>query len=211
MSTQTSMTHSIYSIHPAVAYAQAIIRNLPDKTGKSIENWIELINQSGVNGVEERRDWLKKEHKLGSTTAMLIAERSVGKTSEDTDSNEYLKIAEFYVKEMYAGPKSGLRPIHDKLIKLGQSLGNDVKICPCKTIVPFYHQNVFAQIKPTTRTRIDFGLALKKYQDSFSDRLIDTGGIAKGDRITHRIAISSIEDIDDDVKRWFKIAYDLDA
>jgi hypothetical protein len=42
-------------------------------------------------------------------------------------------------------------------------------------------------------------------------RLIDTGGFAKGDRISHRIPITKPEDIDDEVKRWLKIAYDRDA
>ena len=112
---------------------------------------------------------------------------------------------------MYTGPKSELLPIHNELIKLSQSLGDEVKICPCKTIVPFYRKNVFAQIKPTTRTRIDFGFALKKYQGTVPEQLIDTGGIAKGDRITHRFAISSIEDITDDVNHWLKVAFDLDS
>jgi hypothetical protein len=42
-------------------------------------------------------------------------------------------------------------------------------------------------------------------------RLIDTGGFAKKDRITHRIAITSLDDIDDEVKHWLKVAYDRDA
>ena len=42
-------------------------------------------------------------------------------------------------------------------------------------------------------------------------RLIDTGGFARKDRITHRIPITSMEDIDDEVKHWLKVAYDRDA
>ena len=34
---------------------------------------------------------------------------------------------------------------------------------------------------------------------------------AKGDRITHRIAIASIELIDDEVRKWLKRAYEMDA
>ncbi|MBK6425355.1 MAG: hypothetical protein IPF82_03880 [Blastocatellia bacterium] len=52
-------------------------------------------------------------------------------------------------------------PLYEELLALGLSMGDDVKACPCKTIVPFYRKHVFAQIKPTTITRIDFGLALK--------------------------------------------------
>ena len=40
---------------------------------------------------------------------------------------------------------------------------------------------------------------------------MDTGGLAKKDRITHRIEIRSVSDIDDEVKKWLKTAYELDA
>jgi hypothetical protein len=67
---------------------------------------------------------------------------------------------------------------------------------------------VFAQIKPTTQTRIDLGFALGDMKGA--GRLIDTGGYAKKDRITHRIPITSVSEIDDEVKRWLKVAYDRD-
>jgi hypothetical protein len=41
--------------------------------------------------------------------------------------------------------------------------------------------------------------------------LLDTGGFAKKDRITHRIPISSLSEIDDEVKHWLKVAYDRDT
>jgi hypothetical protein len=109
---------------------------------------------------------------------------------------------------MFAGGKAHLRPIYDALLKLGLSVGKDVKACPCQTIVPLYRNHVFAQIKPTTRTRIDFGVALGDTKPK--GRLIDTGGFAKKDRITHRFEITSLKDIDDEVKRWLKVAYERD-
>ena len=121
----------------------------------------------------------------------------------------YLATAEGYVEQMFAGSKAGLRPIYDALLKTGLSIGKDAKACPCKTIVPIYRRHVIAQIKPSTRTRIDFGLALGNTKAP--KRLIDTGGFMKKDRITHRIEITSIDDIDDDLKRWLKKAYEMDA
>jgi hypothetical protein len=200
-----------YSVHPSVAYAQAIIKNLPETTGKSIDEWIALVKKSAPSGAKERREWLKKNHKIGDTKAWMIVDRAEGKGAEDTDPQAYLKAVVEYVETMYAGPKAALRPIHDALIEIGVALGDDVKICPCQTIVPFYRQHVFAQIKPATRTRIDFGLALKGAKKKTPKRLLDTGGLAKGDRITHRIEISSIAEIDAEVQEWLKIAYDLDA
>ncbi|HLJ92369.1 MAG TPA: DUF5655 domain-containing protein [Gemmataceae bacterium] len=200
---------SIYSVHPGVAMVQDWIAQLPQKTGRSLEEWIALVQESGPATEQERREWLKKEHGLGTNSAWWIAERADGKGTDGDDPETYLKAAEQYVEAMFAGPKAGLRPIYDALLKLGFELGEDVRVCPCKTIVPLYRNHVFAQIKPATRTRIDFGFALGNRKAT--GRLIDTGGFAKKDRITHRIPITSLAEIDQEVKQWLKTAYDLDA
>jgi hypothetical protein len=67
----------------------------------------------------------------------------------------------------------------------------------------------FAPLKQPMQTRIDLGLALQA--TPFKGRLIDTGGLAKKDRITHRIAITSLAEIDEEVKSWLGKAYELDA
>ena len=205
----TVQTKGLYSVHPGVAMVQTAIANLKEKTGRTLEEWISFMKESGPPTEKERREWLKTQHKLGTNYAWWLAERAEGKGMEDGDPQAYLKAAEKYVEEMFAGPKAGLRPIYDKLLALGLKLGKDVKACPCKTIVPLYRKHVFAQIKPTTQTRIDFGLALGKMKTP--KRLIDTGGFAKKDRITHRIPVTKLAEIDDEVKRWLKIAYELDA
>jgi len=200
---------SIYSVHPGVQMVQDWIADLPKKTGRSLDDWLDLVKKSGPPTEKERREWLKKEHKLGTNSAWWIAERAEGKGTETDDPEQYLKAAEQYVEAMFAGPKAALRPIYDKLMKLGLSLGKDVKACPCQTIVPLYRNHVFAQIKPTTQTRIDLGFALRDTKPT--GRLIDTGGFAKKDRITHRIPITKLAEIDDDVKRWLKTAYEMDG
>jgi len=101
-------------------------------------------------------------------------------------------------------------PVFEQLLALGKALGPDVKACPSKTMVPLYRNHVFAQIKPTTNTRIDFGLCFTAYSGRLPKRLIDTGGLATKDRITHRIEVSSPDQIDDDLKKWLRAAYDLD-
>jgi hypothetical protein len=125
------------------------------------------------------------------------------------DVQEYLREAPGYVDAMYAGKKAALRPLHDAILELALSLGKDVKVCPAKTIIPLYRKHVFAQIKPSTLTRIDLGFALGDLKAT--GRLISTGGYEKKDRITHRIPIGSAEDLDAEVKKWLKTAYDRDA
>jgi hypothetical protein len=127
------------------------------------------------------------------------------------DPAEYLRAAEGYVEAMFSGGKAGLRPLFERLLETGFAVASDVKACPGKTIVPLYRRHVFAQIKPTTRTRIDLGLALAREKARLPKRLIDTGGREKGDRITHRIEVTRLEDVDDGLRRWLKRAYDLDA
>lgn len=200
---------SIYGVHPGVLMTQKWVAELKQKTGRSLDEWLRFVKKSGPKDEQGRREWLKKEHGLGTNSAWWIAERSLGKGTGTDDPDKYLEAAEGYVEEMFSGSKAGLRPIYDALLKLGLSVGKEAKACPCQTIVPLYRNHVFAQIKPTTRTRIDFGFALGDMKPK--GRLIDTGGFAKKDRITHRIEITSLKDIDDEVRQWLKVAYDRDA
>lgn len=204
-------TESPYGVHPSVAMVQKWVAELKDKTGRSLDEWIAVVKKEGPKGETARRAWLKTKHKMGMNSAWWIAERAEGKATDEDSPEGYLKAAVRYVDEQYAGPKEKLRPVYDALLVKGRALGPDVKACPCRTIVPFYRQRVFAQIKPTTNSRIDLGFALKDHKGKLPKRLIDTGGLAKKDRITHRIEITSLADIDTDVDKWLKIAYDLDA
>jgi len=204
-------TQALYDVHPTVAMMQKCIAELKEKTGRSLEEWTVLIKKEGPEDEKGRSAWLKSKHKLGTNNAMWLAERASGKGGEFDDEESYLSSAVRHVEEQYAGPKEKLRPIYDELLKLGKAVGADVKACPCKTIVPLYRKHVFAQIKPTTNTRIDLGFALAHHKGKVPQRLIDTGGLAKKDRITHRIELKAVEEIDGEVKKWLKAAYDLDS
>jgi hypothetical protein len=199
----------LYSPHPGVAMVQKWIADLPAKTGRSLDEWLRLINKKGPPDDKGRRDWLKAEFGLGTNSAWWLAERSLGKGSEDDDPERYLQAAERYVETMFSGPKAALRPLYDELLKRGLAAGKEAKACPCQTIVPLYRNHVFAQIKPTTNKRIDMGFALKDMPAK--GRLIDTGGFAKKDRITHRIPITTVDEIDAEVDAWLHKAYELDA
>src|SRR5215813_4539986 len=209
MAKTATKTKSIYGVHPGVAVTQKWVGELRGKTGKSLDEWLKFIKKEGPPTETARRDWLKEQHGLKTNSAGWLAERSVGKGEELGDPEAYLEAAEKYVDEMFSGKKEHLRAVYNALLKLGLSMGKDTKACPCQTMVPLYRNHVFAQVKPTTQTRIDFGLALGDTKKT-PKRLIDTGGYAKKDRITHRFEITSLKEIDDEVKRWLKVAYDRD-
>ena len=199
----------IYSVHPGVVMVQMWLAELKSKTGRSLDEWIALVKKTGPPSEKERRAWLKRKYGLGTNSAWWIAERVDGKGDEEDTPERYLKQAEKYVEDIYSGPKQKLRPIYETLLKLGLAQGKDAKACPCKTMVPLYRNHVFAQIKPTTNSRIDLGLSLGNMKPL--KRLINTGGYEKKDRITHRIEIKELKDIDSEVKKWLKTAYDKDA
>jgi hypothetical protein len=209
--TTTTSARGPYDVHPGVAMVQKWIAELKDKTGRSLDEWMQLITKQSPKDEKSCREWLKSKHKLGTNSASWLAERAAGKGGEEDSPEAYLRAAVQYVDAQYSGPKAALGPIYEELLALGKSMGDDVKACPCKTMVPLYRKHVFAQIKPTTNTRIDLGLCFTQYKGKLPKRLIDTGGLAKKDRITHRIEIKSVAEIDDDVKKWLKAAYDLDA
>lgn len=202
---------SIYGVHPGVAMVQKWVDELQAKTGRSLDEWVALARSEGPKSEKDRREWLKIHHKLGTNSAWWIAARVDGKESEEDSPERYLAAAPKYVDEQYAGKKQALRPLYEDLLALAGRLGADVKACPCRTIVPLYRHHVFAQLKPSTNTRLDLGLALGPYKGRLPKRLVDTGGLAKKDRITHRIELKSAAEIDQEVGKWLKTAYDLDA
>ena len=93
----------MYSPHPSIQYSRNVLAAMEKKTGKNYEEWITIAKKSGLKTEEERRDWLKEEHGLGTNTAWWIAEMSFGKGRDAVDEDAYLKLAPGYVEEMYAG------------------------------------------------------------------------------------------------------------
>lgn len=199
-----------YGVHPGVAMVVKWVAELKQKTGRNLDEWCALIQNEGPKDMAARRDWLKSNYKLGTNTAWWLAERADGQPTWDESPEAYLAIAPTYVDEMFSGVKAAMRPIGDALMRMAKEVADDIMFCPCKTMIPFYREHVIAQIKPSTRTRIDFGLSFGA-DVPFTTRLKDTGGIKKKDRITHKVEVTSLDDIDQQLRKWLKMAYDRDA
>ena len=130
---------------------------------------------------------------------------------DDASPAAYLATAERYVDEMFAGTESRLATVYDALLTAG-------------TVNRPGHQSVSLQNDcsdlPPSRDRADQTRRRRRASTSVwrsanakaPKRLIDTGGFMKKDRITHRIESQmAVDDIDDELKRWLKKAYELDA
>lgn len=197
---------SPYSVHPSVAYVQNILSRFKEKTGRTPEEWVAFTRKEGPKTEAERRAWLKEKHKLGTNYAAWIAGYCEGKGLEDGDPDAYLAAAPKYVEAMFAGKRAELRPLYDRLLKVGLGVGKEAKACPCQTIVPLYREHVFAEIKPATNSRIELGLALGKVKGKFPARIQAVKG--EKNRITHKIHITSLDEVDEFVTKWLKTAYE---
>jgi len=51
---------------------KAIVRNLSEKTGRSIEKWFEVLNDTELSEKQEFREYLKKVHSVGYFQAQTI-------------------------------------------------------------------------------------------------------------------------------------------
>ena len=198
-----------YDVHPGVAMMRKWADELPAKTGRSLDQWAALVNASGIDERKDRIAWLKDHHKLGSNSAWLIVAYAADRHSWDGDPDVYLKQAGRYVDGMFAGPKATLRPIFERVVAEARKLGRDVKVCPCKTIVPFYRNRVFAEVKPATRTRVELSFALTGVP--FKGLLRPNPRADEDDRLKHQVHLATPADVTADVLKWLKTAYDQDA
>ncbi len=197
-------SRSRWDVHPAVGMVGNWVRTLKEKTGRDLDEWVALVEKEGPAGEKERRDWLRKERGLAMNSAWWIAEKASGGGTWDEDPDAYLRNAERHATELFSGARAGSRPLFDALVERGRALGGDVKICPCQTMVPFYRKFVFAEVRPTA-DGVELGLALGNRKPS--GRLEPLARMV-GNRVQHRVLLSSLGDLDAEVEGWLREAYE---
>lgn len=171
--------------------AQTMIDNMPEKTGKSLDDWQQIVATSGAAKHGEIMKVLKGEHGVTHGFANLIAQKCIGNLDVGEDE---------LVANQYKG-KAALKPIHDAIIDYVKGFGDELEIAPKKTSVSLRRKKQFALIQPSTKTRIDLGLNLKGVEPQ--GRLDAMTGMC-----THKIKLSAIGEFDRDVKAWLKQAFE---
>ena len=172
---------------------QTMINNMPEKTGKSLTEWKQELKTKQFAKHSEAVKFLKEEHGLthGFANTIVLLSKEENETPDDL------------VKNQYKG-KEDLLPIYEKLLTTVKELGSDVIITPKKGSVSIIRKKQFMLIKPATKTRIDLGFKLKGKE--LTDRLENSGPF--GTMCTHRVKISSPEEIDSELINWIAEAYE---
>ena len=171
--------------------AQTMIDNMPEKTGKSLQDWQGVVAASGAVKHGEIMKLLKGTHGVTHGFANLIAQKCIG----NLDTSE-----EDLVDGQYKG-KEALKPIHDAIVAHVMTYGAELEIAPKKTSVSLRRKKQFALIQPSTKTRIDLGINLKGVEPQ--GRLEAMKGMC-----THKIKLSSLEDFDAETKDWLQQAFE---
>lgn len=171
---------------------QTMINNMPEKTGKSLEAWHSILKTKGFTKHSEGVNFLKKEYQVTHGFANTIVSLS---KEEAQDAREL-------VRSQYQG-KEALIPMYDLLLKTIKGFGDDITITPKKTSVSIIRKRQFALIKPATKSRIDLGLKLKDVP--IKGCLENSGPF--GTMCTHRIQLTEVDQIDEEVKGWLLDAY----
>ncbi len=176
-----------------------MVRNLLEKTGKSLEQWMALVRKAGFGKHGEIVAHLKSAHGMGHGYANLVALRAREPEGAAPASGDDLVAAQ------YAGAKAGLRPILDAVVKAAGKFGSDVEISPKKTCVSLRRSKQFALIQPSTATRVDVGINLKGVPPGA--RLEASGSFSS--MVSHRVRVSSIKEVDAELLGWLKQAYSV--
>lgn len=172
--------------------AATVLGNLAAKTGRSVQEWLDIARPLVPLGHRAGLEKLKADYGIGHgyANSLMLTVRAEQSPDHGVDP----------VELQYAGAKAGLRPLYELLVSSATGLGPDVEVAPKKATVSLRRAKQFALITPATKDRIDLGLNLPG--DPGGGRLMVAGGMC-----THKVGLRSIDEVDTELLNWLRDAY----
>jgi hypothetical protein len=174
-----------------------VTAQLERQTGESLEAWKSKVAQQAPKDEPDLRAWLATQGVTGYPAMLLV--------NETFGYPDYLqKDAAELIDGQYRDRPS-LVPVYDAVVERMLGLGY-VELQARKTYVALIGpKRTFASVQATTRTRIDVGLRLDGVMPE--GRLEVAKSIGQSS-MTHKLALASVADIDDEAVGWFRRAYE---
>ena len=183
------------------AMRDQITGQLERQTGEGVEAWNGKIKVAGPADEPALRAWLKEEHDLTGYPAMLLAWETFGYPDFLTATADELVDAQY-------ADRPDLRPIFDAVIAAVSALSG-AEIQARKTYVSLVSpRRMFGIVQASTKKRVDLGLRLDDVEPQ--GRLLLAKSLGS-DRITRRLALESVDDLDDEALDWIRRAYDANS
>lgn len=173
----------------AAQMQEAVINNLPAKTGKTLDAWIRIAKGFNLSKNNDILKKLKSEYNLGHVQAQTIVWR-LGAEKPYVETNGYEANIFKNTFDLYAKLKSQI-----------QAISNDITVKPCKTYIPFYRNNQFA-ILTEKKGALVLGLNLKP--EHFPE-LVTAAKLGGSDRINKMIVVHN--DNLSQLSKYIKEAY----
>ena len=167
--------------------------NLLTTTGKALPEWLEIIRAKGLTRHGEVMAFLKGEMGITHGFATRITRHATAKDDGDVE----------VIDKLFEGKKASTRPIYDAVLAQIRAFGDDVDLAPKIGYMSVRRTVQFAILQPSTTGRLDLGLKLKGV-DPFG-RLEASG--SWNTMLTHRVRVTSLEEIDDQLIGWLSQAY----
>jgi predicted transport protein len=174
---------------------QTMIENLHKNTGKTLEQWIEIVNRQNFSTHGEIVQYLKEQHGFTYGFANLVAHKAKQTDAGSAENQDDL------IAKQYKG-KEHFKPMYDKLISEIQTFGDDIEIAPKNTYVSLRRKKQFATLNPVTKTRYEIGINLKGQESKGKLEAEKPNAMC-----SHKINLLDIKDIDKEVLEWIKTAY----
>lgn len=171
-------------------------KGLQEKTGKSLNEWVQLVRAENFEKHGQIMNWLKSDYGFTHGYANFVALKARVSDAASYSDNDLLKM-------QYEG-KENLKSIYDNLKAEILKFGNDIQFVPKKANVSVRRKKQFALIQPSTKKRVDLGLKLKNIEKS--GKLQGSGSF--GSMCTHSVKLEAVGEIDSEIVNWIKLAYD---
>ena len=174
------------------------LANIEKRTGKSLDELATVVRSSGLSRHGEIRDMLKRDLGMGHGDANTLVHhllQSDGPSAAEKNPSTVLD-------EIYAGAKSALRPLHDKLMSEIETFG-PFEIAPEKGYVSLRRKKQFAMIGPGTNSRVDIGLNVKDLDNASRLRAMPPGGMCQ-----YQVRVTDPAEVDSELIAWIRRAYE---
>ncbi|WP_448626449.1 DUF5655 domain-containing protein [Geodermatophilus sp. URMC 64] len=177
----------------------AVTESMAERTGRTLDEWVEMVRGSGVDPLDQNavRRWLKDVHGVKQNSQWTIADAAARAAGWQRPT------VEEYVDSQLSGAKAGLRPVFDAVRAVAEGLGDDVALEGRGTYTPFVRRRQFAAAAAATSSRLDLGLRFVDPPASARLQPAKAPGQA-----THKIALTTVDDVDDEVGALLRAAYE---
>lgn len=178
-------------------YEREFVAEAKAKTGRSVEEWMDIIKASGKTKHADMRNWLKSEHKLDHMRATFLTFmfENGGKIAFDAAD----------LRDTLFANKEQARMITDALEEAISNAYPTVEFVPKKTYISINGDKVMGCATPI-KDGVRFGLDLG--DTPFEGRVLKAKSLGAMPNITHMLELHNPTEIDAEVLKLTGVAFE---